>query len=53
MDPDESGLVDLHLPPEEGINQLGDSDKVSNIRGFQYLTAFMLDVIRAPEGGMQ
>ena len=53
MDPEEASSADLHLPPEEGINQFGESAKVSNPRSCQYLTEIRLDVIRAPEGGTQ
>ena len=32
---------------------MGESDKVSNSISWQYLAEFVLDVIKAPEGGMQ
>ena len=53
MDPYEASSTALNLPPEEWINQVGDSDKVRNSISWQYLTEFMLDVIRAPEGETQ
>ena len=46
MDPDEASLVSLHLYSEEGINQVDESDKISNSRSCQNLTGFMLDVKR-------
>ena len=33
----------IYLPPEEVINQVGDSAKVSNSISWKYLTGFMLD----------
>ena len=53
MDPYESISAALHLPPEESINKLGNSTKVRKSRICKYLNEFMLDVIRAPEGGTQ
>ena len=53
MDPVESSSASLHLPPEVGINQVGESDNVSNSRSWQYLTELILDVIKALEGGTQ
>ena len=44
MDPDEASPEDL---------QVGESDNVINSRSWKYLTEFMLDVIRSPEGWMQ
>ena len=37
MDPDNASSAALHLPPEEGINQVGDSSKVRNSISWQYL----------------
>ena len=39
-----------NLPPEVDINQVGETDKVSNSRSYKYLTEFILDVIKVPEG---
>ena len=51
MDPEEASLSALQLPPEVGINEVCESDKVSNSRSWQYLTIFILDVIKVPVGG--
>ena len=48
MDPVEASSVDLNLYSEVGINQVGESDKVSNSISWKYLTGFILDVIKAP-----
>ena len=53
MDPDEASLVSLHLYSEEGINQVDESDKISNSRSCQNLTGFMLDVKRVTDIGMK
>ena len=53
MDPYEASSEALHLPPEEGIYQVGKSAKVINYQSWQHLTEFMLYVIRGPEGGTQ
>ena len=53
MDTDEASSAALNLPPEEGITKLGDSDKVRNSSSWQYLTEFMLDIIRDTYGGTQ
>ena len=53
MDPDGASSTDIHLPPEEGINQVVDSAKVRNYRSCKYLTEFMLDVIRNSGGGTE
>ena len=44
MDPDDASPEEL---------QVGESDNVINSRSWKYLTEFMLDVIRSPEGWMQ
>ena len=51
MDPDEASSVALYLTPEVGINQVGESAKLINSRSWKYLIDFMLDMIRALEGG--
>ena len=51
MDPYEASSTALHLPTEEWINQVGDSEKVRNSIRWHYLIEFMLDVIRAPWQG--
>ena len=43
IDPYEASSEDYHLPPAEGINQVGDSAKVSNSVSWKYLTGFVLD----------
>ena len=48
MDKLEASLEDIHLPPEVGINQVVESDKVRNSTRWQYLTEFILDVIKSP-----
>ena len=53
MDIDKTSSAALHLHPEEGINQVGESYKVSNSRSCQYLTEFMLYVTRTPVGSTQ
>ena len=53
MDPVEAISAHLNLPPEEDINQVDESDKVSNSRSCKYLTEFILDVIKVPEGAKQ
>ena len=53
MDPVEAISSALHLPPETGINQVGESDKVSNSISWKYLTEFILDVIKNTVGGTQ
>ena len=53
MDPVDSSSVAIHLPPEVGINQVVESDKVRNSTRWQYLTEFILYVIKAPKGGTQ
>ena len=53
VDPVKASSEALHLPPEEWINQVGESTKVRNSKIWQYLTEFMLDVIRSQEGGTQ
>ena len=53
MDPDEASLVALCLPPEEGISQVGETEKVIDSISSQYLTELMLDVIRDLEIGTQ
>ena len=48
MDPEEASSAALNLHPEDDINQVVESAKVRNSRSWQYLTEFMLDVIRSP-----
>ena len=49
----EAGSADLHLPSEEGNNQLGESAKESSSNNCKYLTELMLDGIINPDGGNQ
>ena len=49
MNPVEASSSALRLLTEVGINQVGESGKVSNSRSWKYLTEFMLDVIKDPE----
>ena len=49
MDTVEAISEDIHLPPELGINQVGESEKVRNSISCQYLTEYILDVIKSPE----
>ena len=51
VDKVEASSSDLQIPPEEGINQADDIDKVINSKIWKYITDFMLDMIRATEGG--
>ena len=53
MDPYEGGSEALRISLEAGISQVGESEKVSNSISWKYLTEFILDVIKAPERGMQ
>ena len=53
MDPVEVISSDLHLPPQVGFKHVGESDKVSKSISWQYLTEFILDVTKSPEGGTQ
>ena len=53
MDPEESSSESFHLPPELGINPVGESEKVRNSISCQYLTEYILDVIEVPEVGTQ
>ena len=53
MYPEESSSESFHLPPEVGINQVGESEKVRNSSSWQYLNEFVLYVIKAPKGGTQ
>ena len=53
MDPYESSSAALFIPPEKWINQVGYSAKVSNYISWQYLTEFMVYVIKAPKIIMQ
>ena len=53
MDPVEASSSALHLLPEVGINHQGESDKVRNSISWQYLTEFILDVIKARAVGTQ
>ena len=48
IDPYEASSATLHLPPEVGINQLGESAKLINSRSWKYFTEFMIYVIRDP-----
>ena len=47
VDKVEASSSDLQIPPEEGINQADDIDKVINSKIWKYITDFMLDMIRA------
>ena len=49
MNPVEASSSALRLLTEVGINQVGESGKVSNSRSWKYLTEIMLDVIKDPE----
>ena len=51
MNPVETSLSALYIPPEVGINQVGESDKVVNSISWQYLTDLILYVIKYPEVG--
>ena len=42
MDPLEASSSALHLPPEEGINQVIKSEKVINPSKWKYLTKLFL-----------
>ena len=53
MDSVETISSALHLPPEVGINQVGESDSSGNSISLQYLTEFILDVIKYTEVGTQ
>ena len=48
MDLVEAISADLHLPPELGIKQVGESDKVRKSISWKYLTEFILYVIKYP-----
>ena len=48
MDPVEANLSALHIPPEVGINQVVEIDKVRNSSSWKYLTEFILDMIKDP-----
>ena len=49
MDLVEAISADLHLPLELGINQVGEIEKFRNSISCQYLTEYILDVIKSPE----
>ena len=51
VDKIEASSSDLHIPTEELINQADDITKVRNSKIWKYITDFMLDMIRATEGG--
>ena len=53
MDPVEVISSALHLPPQVGINHVGENDKVRKSISWQYLTEFILYVTKYPEGGTQ
>ena len=49
----EASSASLHLPPEVGINRVGESDKVENSISWKYLTEIILDVMKYQEVGTQ
>ena len=53
MDTVEESSADLQLPPEVGINQLGESDNIRNSISWKYLIEFIFVLIKDPEGGTQ
>ena len=53
MDPLEASQPALYLTREIRIRQVGESDKVSKSISWKYLTEFILDMIKYPEGGTQ
>ena len=53
MDPLEASQPVIYLTPEIRIRQVGESDKVSKSISWKYLTEFILDMIKYPEGGTQ
>ena len=46
MDPLDAISSALHIPPEVGINQVGESNSSGNSISWHYLTEFILDVIK-------
>ena len=49
LDKIEASSAALHIPPEVGINKVGESNNFINSISWKYLTKFILDVIKASE----